>query len=75
MELMGAVAEKSATTRTGDVTVLELGETMVTLCVKAKSEEIRNTNSAKMRVIGDTRILQLFLHAQRIAKLTNVSLH
>jgi hypothetical protein len=48
IESIGAVVEKFATTWTGELTLLALGETMVTFCAKAMAAAKRNTKSVKM---------------------------
>jgi hypothetical protein len=63
---MGAVFEKSATTRTGDVVLLPLGETIVALWLNAMVDASRKSMDIKL-LYADTTILQLdFLHGIEI---------
>lgn len=76
IEVIGAVDEKSATTRTGELTVLVPGETMVAFWAKPVVAESRNTTGARMwtRFFPGKTILQFFnWHVGTVRVLTTVS--
>jgi len=54
MEVIGAVGENSATTRTGELTVAAPGETMLTVCAKTMVDEDKSASVVKMRALTDT---------------------
>ncbi len=70
------MAEKFATTWTGELTVVALGETMVTFCAKATVAAIRNKNGVRLRKnLSTKKILHNGFFVSHTSTLTRGAIH
>src|SRR5437762_7788008 len=61
IDSIGAVDEKFATTRTGDPTVLAVGETILIFCAPAMMDTKRNGRSVRLRANSKGKSSNIFL--------------
>src|SRR6266496_1258200 len=63
IESIGAVDEKFATTRTGEPTVLAVGETILIFCAPAMMDTKRNGRSVRLRANSKGKSSNIFFNA------------